>query len=206
MIFVTGGAGFIGSNFILDWLAPPRRRRPRAGAEHRLPHLRRQPGQPGLGRAAPRLPLRATRHLRARIGARAHAPPSAARDRPLRCRVSHVDRSILGPAEFVRTNIEGTFSLLEAARAYWGELTGAGARGVPLPARVDRRGVRLPGTTAIRRSRKTTPISRTARTPRRRRPRTTSYARIITRTACPRSPRTARTTTVRISFPRSSSR
>jgi dTDP-glucose 4,6-dehydratase len=38
---------------------------------------------------------------------------------------SHVDRSILGPGEFVRTNIEGTFALLEAARAYWGELQGA---------------------------------------------------------------------------------
>ena len=36
---------------------------------------------------------------------------------------SHVDRSILGPAEFIRTNIEGTFQLLEAARAYWSELT-----------------------------------------------------------------------------------
>ena len=35
---------------------------------------------------------------------------------------SHVDRSILGPAEFVRTNIQGTFTLLEAARAYWGDL------------------------------------------------------------------------------------
>lgn len=35
---------------------------------------------------------------------------------------SHVDRSILGPAEFIRTNIEGTFKLLEAVRAYWSEL------------------------------------------------------------------------------------
>jgi dTDP-glucose 4,6-dehydratase len=35
---------------------------------------------------------------------------------------SHVDRSILGPAEFIRTNIEGTFQLLEAARGYWSEL------------------------------------------------------------------------------------
>jgi dTDP-glucose 4,6-dehydratase len=35
---------------------------------------------------------------------------------------SHVDRSILGPAEFIRTNIEGTFQLLEAVRGYWSEL------------------------------------------------------------------------------------
>jgi dTDP-glucose 4,6-dehydratase len=36
---------------------------------------------------------------------------------------SHVDRSILGPAEFIRTNIEGTFQLLEAVRGYWMELS-----------------------------------------------------------------------------------
>ena len=40
---------------------------------------------------------------------------------------SHVDRSIDGPGEFVRTNVTGTFTLLHAARAYWGELEG-GAR------------------------------------------------------------------------------
>jgi dTDP-glucose 4,6-dehydratase len=38
---------------------------------------------------------------------------------------SHVDRSILGPAEFIRTNIEGTFQLLEAVREYWAELPAA---------------------------------------------------------------------------------
>ena len=37
---------------------------------------------------------------------------------------SHVDRSIHGPGEFVRTNVEGTFTLLEAARAYWSSLEG----------------------------------------------------------------------------------
>jgi dTDP-glucose 4,6-dehydratase len=37
---------------------------------------------------------------------------------------SHVDRSILGPGAFIRTNVEGTFTLLEAARAYWGGLEG----------------------------------------------------------------------------------
>jgi len=42
---------------------------------------------------------------------------------------SHVDRSILGPAEFVRTNIHGTFNLLEAARAYWNGLEGEAKRG-----------------------------------------------------------------------------
>ncbi len=38
---------------------------------------------------------------------------------------SHVDRSIAGPAEFIQTNVVGTFSLLEEARAWWGSLRGA---------------------------------------------------------------------------------
>src|SRR4029077_18321932 len=35
---------------------------------------------------------------------------------------SHVDRSIHGPAEFIRTNVQGTFTLLEATRAHWSQL------------------------------------------------------------------------------------
>ena len=57
---------------------------------------------------------------------------------------SHVDRSIHGPEDFIQTNIVGTFRLLEAARSYWSSLNGK-ARQVPLPARVDRRGVWLAG-------------------------------------------------------------
>ncbi len=56
---------------------------------------------------------------------------------------SHVDRSIHGPAAFVETNVVGTFTLLEAARAYLVDAAGRRARGVPLPPRVDRRGLRL---------------------------------------------------------------
>src|SRR5208282_1687738 len=37
---------------------------------------------------------------------------------------SHVDRSILGPDAFIRTNVDGTFALLEEVRAYWGRLDG----------------------------------------------------------------------------------
>ena len=55
---------------------------------------------------------------------------------------SHVDRSIDGPAAFIQTNVVGTFTLLEAARAYWSALPADAARGVPLPPRLDRRGVR----------------------------------------------------------------
>ncbi len=51
---------------------------------------------------------------------------------------SHVDRSILGPDAFLKTNIDGTFSLLQAARAYYETLDGRGAGGVPLSACLDR--------------------------------------------------------------------
>ncbi len=56
---------------------------------------------------------------------------------------SHVDRSIDGPGAFVATNVVGTFQLLEAARQYWNGLPEPRARQFPLPARLDRRGVRL---------------------------------------------------------------
>jgi dTDP-glucose 4,6-dehydratase len=56
---------------------------------------------------------------------------------------SHVDRSIHGPGEFIQTNIVGTFQLLEAVRAYWGGLPDGQARGLPLPARLHRRSLRL---------------------------------------------------------------
>ncbi len=56
---------------------------------------------------------------------------------------SHVDRSIHGPAEFVRTNINGTFNLLQCALAHWKTLSATDASALPLPARVDRRGLRL---------------------------------------------------------------
>ena len=80
---------------------------------------------------------------------------------------SHVDRSIHGPADFVQTNVVGTFTLLEAARAYWSALDEADKASVPLSARVDRRGVRLAvrDRSAIlrrpRRTRRTSPYSAT---------------------------------------------
>jgi dTDP-glucose 4,6-dehydratase len=58
---------------------------------------------------------------------------------------SHVDRSIDGPAEFIQTNIVGTYTLLEAARNYWNG-TGRRAQGrLPLPSHLHRRGLRQPG-------------------------------------------------------------
>ena len=56
---------------------------------------------------------------------------------------SHVDRSIDGAADFISTNVVGTYQLLEAARAYWSGLPPAGRRRLPLPPCLDRRGLRL---------------------------------------------------------------
>ena len=55
---------------------------------------------------------------------------------------THVDRSIDGSRAFVETNTVGTFRLLEAARAYWRDARQRGARRVPLPSCLDRRGFR----------------------------------------------------------------
>ena len=104
-----------------------RRRRHRA----RQAHLRGQPGQPRPGARPPRLHVRAGRHLRRRTRRRAHG-----RARPVVhfAAESHVDRSIDGGAEFVRTNVVGTQTLLDAAPA-----AGVG----DVRARLHRRGVRL---------------------------------------------------------------
>ena len=117
MILVTGGAGFIGSNFVLDWLA-----------RHDEPVLNLD----ALTYAGNRRNLRSldgdTRHVfvQGDIGDRALVDRLLAQHRPRAivhfAAESHVDRSILGPGEFIKTNIEGTFTLLEAARAHWGGL------------------------------------------------------------------------------------
>ncbi|MGA3049779.1 MAG: dTDP-glucose 4,6-dehydratase [Terracidiphilus sp.] len=116
-ILVTGGAGFIGSNFVLQWLAEERAsvavfdKLTYAGNLENLVSVqqdsRYQFVQGDIVDAAQvRLVLNKQRP-RAIVHFAAE---------------SHVDRSILGPAEFIRTNIEGTFQLLEAARRYWSEL------------------------------------------------------------------------------------
>ncbi len=56
---------------------------------------------------------------------------------------SHVDRSISGPGAFIQTNMVGTYALLEAARAYW--LGGDANARAPFPSRLDGRGVRVTG-------------------------------------------------------------
>ncbi|NHZ64067.1 dTDP-glucose 4,6-dehydratase [Massilia genomosp. 1] len=119
MILVTGGAGFIGSNFILDWLAH---------SDEPVINLDQLTYAGNLDNLAP---LRDdARHVfvRGDIGERALVSGLLARHRPRAiihfAAESHVDRSIDAPGQFIATNINGTFALLEAARAYWQELDG----------------------------------------------------------------------------------
>ena len=118
MILVTGGAGFIGANFVLDWLE-------RTGEG--LVNLDKLTYAGNLGSLAA---LRGdVRHLfvHGDIGDRAEVDALLALHRPRAvvnfAAESHVDRSIHGPAAFVETNIVGTFTLLEATRAYCSTLS-----------------------------------------------------------------------------------
>ena len=120
MIIVTGGAGFIGSNFILDWLAQSAEpvlnldRLTYAGNLENLATIERDPHY-----RFERIDICERDAVLALIRqARPRAIVHFAAE-------SHVDRSIMGPGEFVRTNIEGSFALLEATRAYWGECSPA---------------------------------------------------------------------------------
>jgi len=117
MIFVTGGAGFIGSNFVHDWLTlcdEPVLNLDKLTYAGNLENLASLQGDarhvfvqgdigdcPLVDRLLAEHQPRAVLHFAAE---------------------SHVDRSIHGPEDFIQTNIVGTFRLLEAVRAYWSAL------------------------------------------------------------------------------------
>jgi dTDP-glucose 4,6-dehydratase len=114
MIFVTGGAGFIGANFVREWLGAKQEpvlvidKLTYAGNLENVADLLADPrfvfahldicDRPAISALFEQHAPRAVVHFAAE---------------------THVDRSILGPGEFIRTNINGTFELLEAARAHW---------------------------------------------------------------------------------------
>lgn len=117
-IVVTGGAGFIGSNFVLQWIAQTDERIVNldlltyAGNRRNLESIEKNP-----------------RHIFVK-GDICDEPLIAALLREHQPRAilnfaaeSHVDRSIAGPSAFIQTNISGTFSLLQQVRSYWDSLS-----------------------------------------------------------------------------------
>jgi len=123
-IIVTGGAGFIGSNFVLDWIALEH------GSVINLDKLTYAGNLQNLASLEGN-----SRHtfVRGDIGDAELVAKLLAEHQPRAivnfAAESHVDRSIHGPAEFIQTNIVGTFQLLEATRAYWNALDEVNKKG-----------------------------------------------------------------------------
>jgi dTDP-glucose 4,6-dehydratase len=120
VILVTGGAGFIGSNFVIDWLASEQTPVVNLDA---LTYA----GNPGnladLKGDARHIFIKGDINDRALVARllHEHRPRAIVHF----AAESHVDRSIRGPANFVQTNVVGTFALLEEARTYWSTLAAA---------------------------------------------------------------------------------
>jgi dTDP-glucose 4,6-dehydratase len=121
MILVTGGAGFIGANFVLDWLQL---------SEEPVVVLDKLTYAGNL-RSMDGTALAGARYRFIRGGIEDHdlvfklLMDTQARAVVNFAAESHVDRSILGPEEFIQTNVVGTFRLLEATRKYWNTATGS---------------------------------------------------------------------------------
>ncbi len=117
MILVTGGAGFIGSNFVLDWLG---------ACDEPVVNLDKLTYAGNLANLATLAGDERHIFVQGDIGDSVLVSQLLARYQPRAvinfAAESHVDRSILGPGDFIQTNVVGTFGLLEAVRAYWGAL------------------------------------------------------------------------------------
>ncbi|HEY9095305.1 MAG TPA: dTDP-glucose 4,6-dehydratase [Hydrogenophaga sp.] len=119
MILVTGAAGFIGANFVLDWFAQSNEpvvnldKLTYAGNPENLASLRDNPNHI---------------FVKGDIGDRALLDQLLREHQPRAvvnfAAESHVDRSIHGPEDFIQTNVVGTFHLLESVRAHWNGLEG----------------------------------------------------------------------------------
>jgi dTDP-glucose 4,6-dehydratase len=120
MILVTGGAGFIGSNFILDWLS---------NTDEPVVNLDKLTYAGNLNNLAALSGDSRHAFVMGDIGDTALVKGLLATHQPRAvlhfAAESHVDRSIDGPEDFINTNIVGTFRLLESVRAYWTELAPA---------------------------------------------------------------------------------
>jgi dTDP-glucose 4,6-dehydratase len=117
MILVTGGAGFIGANFVIDWIAT-------CGTPvvnlDKLTYAGNLGNLTSLQGDARHVFVQGDINDRTLVAGllQQHQPEAIVH----LAAESHVDRSIHGPGEFVQTNVVGTFSLLEEARAYWSAL------------------------------------------------------------------------------------
>jgi dTDP-glucose 4,6-dehydratase len=116
MILVTGGAGFIGANFVLDWFA----------CEHEpVVNLDKLTYAGNLGSLSSLAGDERHVFVRGDIGDADLVRTLLERHRPRAvvnfAAESHVDRSIHGPAAFIDTNVVGTFALLDCVRAWWSE-------------------------------------------------------------------------------------
>lgn len=119
MILVTGGAGFIGANFVLDWLSQ---------CDETVVNLDKLTYAGNLGNLASLAGDRRHVFVQGDIGDATLVGELLARYQPRAvvnfAAESHVDRSIHGPEDFIQTNIVGSFHLLQSVLAYWSGLEG----------------------------------------------------------------------------------
>ena len=113
-VLITGGAGFIGANFVLDWVAQ---------SDEKIVNLDKLTYAGNLESLASLKNNPQHVFVHGDIGDVALLPKLLAEHKPRAvlnfAAESHVDRSIHGPGEFIETNIVGTFRLLESVRGYW---------------------------------------------------------------------------------------